>query len=66
MGKSLSQELREFAFRESDDPIAELDQLAERAKELEVISGAYRIISEELGQAVVSQALENYLKKQVD
>ncbi|BBM90210.1 MULTISPECIES: hypothetical protein [Enterococcus] len=51
---------------ESDDPIAELDQLAERAKELEMISGAYRIISEELGQAVVSQALENYLKKQVD
>lgn len=64
--KSLSQELRDFAFREIDDPIAELDRLAERAKNLEMISGAYRIITEELGQAVVSQALENYLNKQVD
>lgn len=38
--KSLSQELRDFAFREIDDPIAELDRLAERAKNLEMISGA--------------------------
>lgn len=66
MDKRLSQKLREFAFREIDDPIAELDKLAEKAKELEVISGAYRVMTEELGQTVVSQVLENYLKKQVD
>lgn len=63
MAKMLSEQLREVAFIEVDNPIRYFDELAELAKELELNNNVLSIVRKELGGAVVDNALETYLKR---
>lgn len=61
----LSEELRGLAFLELDDPVSHYDKLSEKAKELEFQSNINAILIEQLGKAVVQDAIDQYLKQNV-